>query len=721
MDKVMRMAHALKQQLSDKSVLTFSLLTIITNFVVWMPYPFSLLGFLLLFLPGWGILLLLRTRARRIFQTSNMLEDFALSGIFSVILFPLFVMTPMIVFGYFPLKVGSLVLLDLILILVILFYRKREKNIAKNAPQSSMRAWKIFMVLTVVALLCFDVLYNYKTFFQTIPNSTFIPWDNVLFLRLTQEFRFGTYPPPALCNLPFKVETGASLYFLSPTFVFHSILLELTNVSIIPYAIVVSSYLHLLVVFMFFLVTKDIFGNLWVASLTAFWLSFSSDIIGLISPFSPYRGVSRPVLAEGSFLYYPVTTSSVDLTARGFYSAPAYLLIALILALLLDGKKYRSIGFVVMLLLLINPIQVTIHRGILGIFLISLTATLLAKLFVRRRIVPDQFHGLDTVILIVLVGSFLIFGIAIYFSLGFSIFGGYIQVRTSPLFENSLSILAYFGVALPLSLIGLISVAKQKSPNLSSLVIANWAIIGFLFASFVDLHITGFIDNSPIHFSWYTPMIILAGLGFAKLASYFYVARKNCTKKLKKPSFDRATILVPIVLVGIVFFSFATTKSIFYTDLAPISRDYYGTVSAYSWLEDQAYSWITDHTSKTSIFLVSPSHWWFSSITGRQVVYTRQYNLVGTPNELEIEKQVDAIFRQPDTATYIEIIEGVRIDFVCVGPSEKDRYGYDLSNKFSQNNTGQNNYFTEVFSNSQVTIFATPKGIESNPHLKVKK
>jgi hypothetical protein len=708
----------LRRQLSNKFVFAFTFLTIFTNFAVFSPYPLPYVGLLFLFLPGFGILLIFS----EFFHGNNVLENAILAGALSVTVFPFFVMLLMLTFGYFPLKIGSLVLLDLILVFVI-FFKKNENNVDKTPNKYLGKPWKFSIIPLAISLIFFDALYNFKTLFQTIPNSVFIHWDNVLFFRLIQGFRFGAYPPPALAYLPAGVEGGASLFFISPTFLFHANLLELTNMDIIPYALIISSFLHLLVICALFLVARDIFKDYRAAFLAAFWFSFSSDLMGLLfylpqlimpSPSLPvYRGVYRPVLFEGNFFNYPITTSPIDLASRGIYVDSAYLIIILILYLLSHNGTNKSIKFIALLVFLINPIQAITHLGIIGIFFIGLFAALFAKLLVRERLIerliPRKFRGLNGPLLTILFCTLLIFGFALIFSLKVPSVWGHIQFRNAPVSSNFVSIVEYFGFALPFSLIGLIFIFKQKYANFPLLVIGTHAIIGFFLASFVDLNFSGFIDNAPIHFSWYFSMIMLAGFGFAKIVRYFDNVRiKTNTTRWGKFHFKRMKPpFIFTVLFVIVFSSFATTMMFYNTDLASISTEYYGEVFAYTSSESDAYSWTQDQTSKNSIFLVSPSHWWFPSIAGRQVVYVRNYNLDGTPDELETEKRIDVIYKHLDPEIYVPIIQEYQIDFIYVGPPEYDRYGYNLLNKFLQNS-----YFVPVFSNSQVTIFATPKGIE---------
>jgi len=716
-----KIAFSPRQRLSNKFVFVFTFLTIFTNFAVFSPYPLPYVGLLFLFLPGFGILLLFS----EFFYANNFLENAILAGALSVTVFPFFVMLLMLTFGYFPLKIGSLVLLDLILVFVI-FFKKNENNVDKKPNKYLGKMWRFSIIPLAISVLFFEALYNFKTFFQTIPNSVFIHGDNVLFFRIIQGFRFGTYPPPALTYLPAGVEGGASLFFISPTFLFHANLLELTNIDIIPYALIISLLLHLLVICALFLVARDIFKDYRAAFLVSFWFSFSSDLMGLIfylpqlimpSPSLPvYRGVYRPVLLEGNFFNYPVTTPPIDLVSRGIYVDSAYLVIILILYILSHHgtiKSIKSIKFVVLLTFLLNPIQAITHLGILGIFFVGLFMALFMKLLMGvrsiARLIPHKFRGLNVPLFAILLCMLLIFGFALIFSLNVPSVFGHIQFRNAPVSSNFVSMAEYFGLAFPFALIGLFFIFRQKYTTFPFLVIGTYALVGFFLASFVDLNFSGYIDNAPIHFSWYFSMIMLAGYGFAKILRYFDSIRtKVDTAKLGKLHFKRIkTPFVLIVLFFIVFSSFATTKMFYDTDLASISKEYYGEVFAYTSNESEAYSWVQEQTSGNSIFLVSPSHWWFPSITGRQVVYVRNYNLDGTPDELETEKRIDVIYRHLDPEIYIPIIQEYQIDFIYVGPPEYDRYGYNLLGKFLQNN-----YLVPVFSNTQVTIFATPKGIE---------
>lgn len=714
----------LRQRLSNKLVFAFTFLTIFTNFAVFSPYPLPYVGLLFLFLPGFGILLLFS----EFFHGNNILENAILAGALSVTIFPFFVMLLMIIFGYFPLKIGSLIILDLLLIFV-LFLKKNENNVEKTPNKYLGNKWRLTIIPLAISVIFFDALYNFKTLFQTIPNSIFILWDNVLFFRLIQGFRFGAYPPPALTYLPAGVERGASLFFVSPQFLFHANLLELTNVDIIPYSLIVSSFLHLLVICTLFLVARNIFKDYRAAFLVAFWFSFSSDLVGLIFYKSQlampslslpiYRGVYRPVLVEGNFFNYPVTTSPIDLASRGIYVGSAYLVIILILYLLSHNrinksiKSIESIKFTALLIFLINPIQAITHLGILGIFFIGLFTALIAKLLTRVRIVerliPHKFRGLNVPLLAILLCLLVIFGFALIFSLKLPSIWGHIQFRNPPVSSNLVSIAEYFGVALPFALIGLIFIFKKEYDSFPIYVIGTHGIIGLFLASFVDLNFSGYIDNAPIHFSWYFSMIMLAGFGFAKILRYFdNVVIKVDTNKWGKLHFKRIkTPFILIVLLVTVFSSFGTTKIFYHTDLASISTEYYGEVFAYNFDESEAYSWAQYHTSRNSIFLVSPSHWWFPSIAGRQVVYVRNYNLDGTPNEKETEELIDVIYENFDPEIYVSIIQEYQIDFIYIGPPEYDRYGYNLLNKFLQDS-----FFILVFSNSQVTILATPKGIE---------
>jgi hypothetical protein len=267
--------------------------------------------------------------------------------------------------------------------------------------------------------------------------------------------------------------------------------------------------------------------------------------------------------------------------------------------------------------------------------------------------------------------------------------GGYFRIRPLvglfvPLYTIQ-ALLIYFGLC---SLFGFIAFIIQikKLPK-SYLLLGAWIVSAVLFILFTHLYRGG---NYFYYYSATIPVIFLGAIGIKETMNYIN----------KQQSLTRHFSIILIIII--LFVSFIPFWQVWNTTANLESPQYSITEE-----ELAAYNWIKTNTPSDAIFLTAPS------LNGDPpspvITYGARRVVIG--NEIHVESQrlyydgrySDAItiYTSKDVTLISELLHKYNVDYVFVGPKERQDFSGDTLQKFDENTL----LFELVFENTAAKIY----------------
>ncbi|MFX1519949.1 MAG: hypothetical protein ACFFCD_08510 [Promethearchaeota archaeon] len=575
----------------------------------------------------------------------------------------------------------SIASLDMILIIGLLFSRYLNRPI--DYVGAPIKAEMLIMLgLLLLFAFCSNLLFS-TLLIRVDQGVTFFYFDPI------DHFWYWAIIQECVRSIPPQTPEYAGVVLTYPWFhmLLYAAIMQTGGINVILTTIIQNAVINTIFLALCFIFVFDKFKSQKAGLIAAYFLTFGIAVYWLIVAIG--TGIN-PFFAQYQRTPGPqvfVRSLAIEALYSGFVRTPAYILAVLIIFFLHLYLTQKTRRYYIMAFVLLSTMP--FYHPIIYLTIVFALCIFVLSMLVKRKYKESIFFSLQAITSIIPLGLYLGVFAPYLFDLAVGNPGGYFQIRPLvglfvPLYTIQ-ALLIYFGLC---SVFGCIAFIKQikKLSNLY-LLLGAWIGSTVLFILFTHLYRGG---NYFYYYSATIPVVFLGAMGLKETMNYIN----------KKQNWIRHFSIALIIIV--LFVSFIPFWQVWNTTANLESPQY-----SISEEELAAYNWIKTNTPSDAIFLTAPS------LNGDPpspvITYGARRVVIG--NEIHVESQrlyydgrysdAIAIYTSKDITMISELLQKYNVDYVFVGPRERQHFSGDALQKFDENTP----LFERVFENTTVKIY----------------